>query len=416
MTDRYLTRRAKPDDGEELHQLFDTVFHPETVGQLARTMFDHQPRLEHRYWFAAEERASQQIVAAFALIPWTLAMEGVQLKTAEMGIVGTLEEHRGQGLMRRLNAEFDQVLLDEGFHLSMIQGIPGFYQQFGFRYAVPLENHINVPLHAIADRREDIDEAEAYTFRLAEVADVPALMREDETYRASFSVACCRDAANWEYMLTHSRETEYGSEFWLMESIAGDESHYFRIPRDGFGKGLIVSEVSDDIRHGAMQELLRFCKARALERDKPYVRLNVHNESVPGRLAISMGAEAGRPYAWQIKIPDVVRYLRQVGPVLEKRLQSSACAGYTGTARLNLYRSKVDLTWDNGSLVTVNPGEGECDATFSVPEDLLPPLFLGHRSWRELRHLRPDVGASGQGAVLLDALFPSTLSWIHEQY
>jgi len=414
LTDKYLTRRAGPGDGEKLQQLFDAVFHPENVGQLARAMFDHFPRLERRCWFIAEERASQQIVGAFVLIPWTLALEGVELKAAEMGIVGTLKEHRRQGLMRRLNAEFDQALCDEDFDLAMIQGIPGFYQRLGFRYALPLENHINVPFHVIADRAED--EEEAYTFRLAEVADIPALMREDETYRARFSVACHRDEPIWQYLLTHSRDTVYGSEFWLMEQIGGDELYYFRIPREGFGKGLIVSEVSDAIHHGAMQELLRFCKAKALECDKPYVRLNVHNESAPGGMAIHMGAEAGRPYAWQMKIPDVVRYLRHVGPVLERRLQSSACSGYTGTVRLNLYRSQVDLTWDNGSLVDVGSGEGECDDTFAVPEDLFPPLCLGHRGWRELQHLRPDIGASGQGAMLLDAFFPATVSWIHEQY
>ena len=414
MTDKYRTRRAGPGDGEGLQQLFDAVFQPEDVGVLARTMFDHLPRLEHKYWFIAEERASGQIVSAFALIPWTLTLEGVQLKAAEMGIVGTLEQHRGQGLMRRLSAEFDQVLDEEGFHLAMIQGIPGFYQQFGFHYALPLENHINMPLHAIAEKKED--EPESYTFRPAETGDIPALMQEDETYRASFSVASWRDEENWHYLLTHSPATNYGSEFWLMEQTGGGERFYFRIPRDGFGTGLIVSEISDAIHFEATGDLLRFCKSKALERDKPYVRLNLHNESGPGRMAIHLGAEAGRPYAWQIKIPDVVSYLRHIGPVLQQRLRASASAGYSGTLRVNMYRSKVDLVWEGGSLIGVRDGEGECDDAFAVPEDLFPPLCLGHRSWRELQHIRPDVGASGQGALLLDALFPPAVSWIHEQY
>jgi len=414
LSDRYLTRRGTAADGDQLEQLFDTVFHPEKVGEFARTVFDHFPGLDPENWFFAEERDTGKLVSGFLLNPWTLTLEGVPLKAAEMAIVGTLEEHRGQGLMRRLNAEFDQALDEEGYHLAMIQGIPGFYQQFGYRYALPLENHVNVPFHVIADRKED--EAEAYTIRLAGLDDIPLLLEHDETYRASFSVAVRRDEEVWRYLLTHSRETEYGSEFWLMEQIGGDERFYFRVPGQGFGKGLIVSEVSEAIHMKAMVELLRFCRDRALERDKPYVRLNVHNDSAPGRMAIHLGAEAGQPYAWQIKIPDAARLLRHIGPVLEARLQASPCAGYSGVLQVNLYRRKVDLVWNEGSLVGVRPGGDECDAGFAVPEDLFPPLCLGHRTWRELRHLRPDVMVGGEAALLVEALFPPRVSWIHEQY
>ena len=51
-----------------------------------------------------------------------------------------------------------------------------------------------------------------------------------------------------------------------------------------------------------------------------------------------------------------------------------------------------------------------------MPEDLFPPLCLAHRGRRELQRLRPDIGASGRGALFLDALFPPAVSWIHEQY
>lgn len=415
MNDKYATRRARPDDGEKLKQLFDAVFHPSDVGRLAQTIFDHFPRMEEKYWFIAEEKTTAQIVSAFALIPWTLELEGVRLKVAEMGIVGTLEEHRKQGLMRRLNGEFDQVLEEERFDLSIIQGISGFYHQFGFHYALPLENHINVPLHAVAEKEDD--DRDRYSFRLAELDDIPFLLREDEVYRGRFSIATFRDEANWRYMLTESRETEYGSEFWIMEAKGSDERFYFRIPQGGFGKGLIVSEISDGIGYEALEYLLLFCKEKAVERDKPYVRLNLHNDSTAGRMAIGMGAEAGRPYAWQVKFPNIVRYLTKIGPVLEKRMRASVLAGHSGTFRLNFYRQSVDLVWNGGTLADIRPGKGKCSNTFSIATDLFPALCLGHRNWRELRHIRPDVfPSSGKSAMLAEILFPTTVSWIHEQY
>ena len=415
MNDKYITRRARSDDGEKLKELFDAVFHPGDVGTLAQTMFDHLPRMEQKYWFIAEEKATAQIVSAFALIPWTLELEGVRLKVAEMGIVGTLEEHREQGLMRQLNGEFDQVLEEEGFDLSIIQGIPGFYRQFGFHYALPLENHINVPLHAIAAKEED--ERDAYSFRLADVDDIPFLLQEDETYRGCFSISTFRDEENWRYLLTESLGTEYGSEFWIMEEKGGDERFYFRIPQGGFGKGLIVSEISDSIHYEVLEYLLLFCKEKAVERDKPYVRLNLHNDSTPGRMAIGMGAEAGRPYAWQVKIPNIVRYLMMIGPVLEKRMRASAFTGYTGTFRLNFFKQSVDLVWNGGTLAEVRPGEGRCSDTFSIAADLFPVLCLGYRSWRELQHIRPDISpSSGKSTMLAETFFPPMVSWIHEQY
>jgi predicted N-acetyltransferase YhbS len=155
LNDKYRIRRAEAsDDATQLHALFSDVFHPEDIGTLAETMFHHLPRMKRKYWFIAEEKETSKIVSAFALIPWTWELEGIKLRVAEMGIVGTQEKHRGRGLMRLLNTEFDKTLNDEKFDLAVIQGIPGFYHQFGYYYAIPLENHINMPLHLIPEKEE----------------------------------------------------------------------------------------------------------------------------------------------------------------------------------------------------------------------------------------------------------------------
>jgi predicted acetyltransferase len=62
---------------------------------------------------------------SFILKRWEWEIEGVRLKVAEMGIVGTQEPHRGKGFMGMLAREFDRTLLDEGWDLAVIQGIPG---------------------------------------------------------------------------------------------------------------------------------------------------------------------------------------------------------------------------------------------------------------------------------------------------
>lgn len=414
MTDQYIIRRAESDaDAQELKALFSDVFYPDDVGALAETMFHHLPGMERRYWFIAEESRSGRIVSAFALIPWTWEMDGVRMKVAEMGIVGTLEAHRGRGIMRLLNEEFDQTLEEERFDLAVIQGIPGFYQQFGYTYTVPLENQINLPLHLIPDRQE----TDEVSFRLAGDQDIPYLMAEDQAYRGHYALSVFRDEAHWRYLLNESRQTEYGSEFWIMDGAGQAKPVYFRIPQEGFGTGLIVSEISEEISYQALPQLLSFCKELALAREKPYIRLNLHNKSTAGKMAIAMGARPGRPYAWQIKIPDPGRLLTTIGPVLERRLAASAFQNFTGRFGLDFYRSGVALHFVNGRLKSVLAGAAETDLSLALPADLFPVLCLGHRSWQELRHLRPDViPRSETSALFVEALFPPTESWIHEQY
>ena len=405
-------RRANaPQDAEKLREFFDEVFHPEKVGVLAENFFDHLPGMEQKYWFIAEDEAKGQIAAAFALIPWVWEFEGTKLKVAEMGIVGTQAEYRGRGLQRILNEAFDQTLVVEGFDLAKIQGIPGFYNQFGYVYAIPLENHINLPLHLIPEKDD------AYAFRLAEIDDIPFLMQEDDAYRARYSFSAFRDAAHWEYMLTEGLKTEYGSEYWIVEHRERAEKFYCRVPAEGFGSGLIVSEISEGISAVALRALFAFCKEKALEREKPYIRLNLHNESIAGRMAIALGAKEGTPWGWQIKFPDVARFLTSIKPILEKRISASPFRNHTGIFRLDFYKSGLDLVWEKGALKSVRKADGEAEHSFAISSELFPVLALGHRSWQELRHIRPDLfPGSESSALFVETLFSKTASWIHEQY
>lgn len=411
----YTMRRAEStDDAKQLHDLFNQVFYPEEVGVFADTIFHHFPGMKKEYWFIAEEKKTNHIVSGFVLLPWTWVFEGIHLKVAEMGIVGTHKEHRGKGIMKILNSEFDATLKEQGFHLAVIQGIAGFYHQFGYFYSVPLENHINLSLHLIPGKQGDT----SYTFRYAEERDIPFLMGEDTIYRSHFSLACLRSESVWKYLLVESRKTIYGSEFWIMEQKNHGEKIYFRIPNSGFGAGLIVSECSEQITLEAMESLLVFCKEKAIERNKPYIRLNLHNESTLGKMVIYIaGGKGGTPYAWQIKIPDFSRILTTISPILEKRIKASCFTNFSGKLRLDFFKTKLDCTWKNGMLKTVTRGEGESEYILYIKADLFPPLCLGYRTRLELRTNRPDIFTnSHKSALLVDTLFPGIKSWIHEQY
>ncbi len=423
---QYNIRRAtKDNDDKRLKSLYGAVFLTEDVGGLAEVMYNHYPGMKKESWYIAEENASGQMVSAIALIPWTWKMKGIRLKVAEMGLVGTLKEHRGRGLQKMLNAEFDQTLREEEYDLAVIQGIPGFYHKFGYHYAVALDNHINIPLekiHAPSGTSND-------TFRLAGKSDIPFLMKEDDVYHSHYLLSSVREEQHWEYLMTHGLKTDCKAEFWIMNNAGTGTQRYLKISLMGFGVGLIVSEVSENMSLQEFQNMLFFCSQKAVERNKPYIRFNLHNASAAAEKVIATGIPPGKPYSWQVRIVDKMRFLTKLRPVLEERIRESVFQGYSGIYRLNFYSEVIDMHWEMGRLQSVTPGgEGESIHTYCIGNDLFPSLVLGHHSWEELQQFRPDASPellnilptpeslNDKTGLLTGTLFPACKSWIYQPY
>ena len=117
-----------------------------------------------------------------------------------------------------------------------------------------------------------------------------------------------------------------------------------------------------------------------------------------------------RPYAWYVRVPDIPAFLRHIAPALEKRLAGSVMADYTGTIRINLYRSQLALEWKNGLLKQVgNKFEShdleDGDALF--PDLTFLQLLFGYRSIDELTLSFADLYTEKNDVlVLLRILFP----------
>jgi hypothetical protein len=424
MNNIIIRRASSKSDCDKLKILLNTIFSPEKVGDLAETFFYHLPGMKNEFWFIAEDKNTSQIVSTFVLIPWQLEIGGILFKVAEIGLVGTSENYRGLGLIKMLNMEFDKAMEDEGFDFAIIQGIPGIYQKFGFYYSVSLENHINLPLHVI-----DSDSNEEYNFRLAGINDIQFLMKQDELYREHFFISSIRNIDHWKYLLTEGKKTDYGSEFWMMENENRNEKYYFRILLQGFGTGLILSEVTENITTEALTKLFAFVKKLATERNKPYIRLNLHNESSAGKYAIHMGAEIGKPYALQIKIPDKAGIINKMIPIINRRLSESSLYNYNGILRLDFYKERIDIGIYKGEVKSILKNSNEnCSNIFYICTEMFPALCLGHRSWQEIQFIHPDVFPFSQyvnpvanknedlSGLLLDCLFPKLKSWVYLQY
>ena len=386
------------------------AFEEKAIGDFCRTLFLHHPKTQPSDLIFVEDERTGEIVSSLCLIPWEWQYEDVTLKAGEMGIVGTLEPYRRRGLIRAQAEYHNELLLDRGFDLSQIQGIPYFYRQFGYEYTLPLEGGYSIEMHQIPEPDGD----ENFKCRPETAADLPALKRLYDEASRSLAIHTCRDDAIWQYLSEHSSATITAYTGWVVEDTDNGTIGYFRIQKYGFGRSLNVCEASE-MSYEAALAALRYMGKLAVEREKPNIRLILPANCALLQAARYHGAHDLGTYAWQIHIPDVARILRTIGPVLERRLAESPFAGLTEEARINLYRDTIALHFNNGKL-TKAESLGAAGGPIRIPPRAFVPLILGYRNREELRESWPDLGMSPKYAYLIDVLFPKMTSHIYTIY
>jgi predicted acetyltransferase len=402
------------EDREDVERLaaFNGQIHGPGVAAMTHALILEHPATRPEHWLFVEEESSRTIVSALCLLPWTLRYGSVSLRAGEMGIVGTLAPYRGRGLVRALNERFSTLLGEGGYLLSHIQGIPYFYRQFGYDYAMPLEAHWRVELDTIVNSQPSAPRR--FHFRPATVSDIPLLTRLYRESAALLDIAAERDEEIWPYLLGPSTGTAMVADTWLALDESGPAG-YFRVAQHGFGSGLIVNEASR-LSLEAAEAVLYHLKSIAVERQKPYIRLNLPANSLLVELARWRGCAAGAAFAWQLRIPDPALLLTTLAPVLEQRLAASHLASITHTLRLNLYRSTIDLRFDTGKLAIVAHASAEPADEVRLPPPLLAPLVTGYRTFDELARTSHDVSADGPGRALAAILFPPMQAFLYTIY
>ncbi len=407
---------ASPADVERL-AAFNAVVHKDAhAASLTRGLALHHPDSRPEYWLIVEEAATGQIVSSLCLIPWTWRYADVMLRSAEMGIVGTAPDYRRRGLVRALDRRFKSLLAEGDFHLSHIQGIPYFYRQLGYEYALPLEGGWHLRFDQVPPEAEAL--AGQSAFRRATPDDVPALVCLYDEAARHLDISAQRAESAWRFLLEHEPLSGTASETWLILDSGGGPVGYWRVERFGFGEGLTVGETSW-LPLDAARAVLGQVKAQAMARGKPFIRLSAPDGNPLVALGRAWGAQSVGRYAWQIHVPDPVRLLRQIAPVLERRLAASFLAGTTRAVCLDLYREQIVLYLCEGQITRVDrdsTGAARGAVHLALPPNLLAPLVLGWRDRTALAAAYPDVAIRGEAQLFADVLFPPLTAFLHPPY
>ncbi len=124
--------------------------------------------------------------------------------------------------------------------------------------------------------------------------------------------------------------------------------------------------------------------------------------------------KVGRPYAWYLRVPDLVAFLNRIAPALEGRLAESPQGGYSGELTISFFHSGIRLVFDEGRVAVADwrPDRIEAgDALF--PELSFLPLLFGFRSLDDVQRAYPDCAVNTDDArALLPILFPKTDSQV----
>jgi hypothetical protein len=364
-----------------------------------------------------EDSRTKQIVSSMCLIPQTWTYDGVPFEVGRPEVVGTDPAFRRRGLVR---AQFEllHAASERAGHLAQaITGIPWYYRQFGYEYALDLSGGRWVYPELIAP--PPADEVEAYRFRAMTIADIPLAMQLYELACARSLIACRRPGWWWQRMLTEvSPNSADYRHFVIVETPDGQPRGYVAYSLDFGGTEFPIPElniIAGEPLRAVLPPLSRWLKAIAepemRQRGKPSFVLSfkVGAQHPAFEAAPDLFHKVRRPYGWYVRVTDVPRFLNDIAPVLEERLARSGLAGYSGAIAVTEYVRGFRIAIERGKISTEAYAPDEDVNAWFPPLTFLQLLF-GRRSFEELDDAYPDCFASAQVEPVLKVLFPKRFS------
>jgi GNAT superfamily N-acetyltransferase len=358
------------------------------------------------------------IVSATLLIPQVWRYEDVELPVGRPEIVATHPEYRRRGLVRSLFEVVHERSAALGHNVLAITGIPHYYRQFGYTMAVDLGLHATITMGNVKQ-----PDNVRFTLRPATNADIPDLMRWADYFARERLLSTVHDETQWHYELNGRREgngwklphliivneagegvgyvsmrpTNFRGQLTCFEYVVGEQSSYLETFNDViFGMKQWGTE-----RFGECPPMLGFATG---VHDTLSVMID---RMIPGSIR-------RREYAWYLRVVDLVRLIRDITPVLERRLEGSGAHRYTGTLAIGFFdKTALKIEFERGCVkdaVIVPMDEGDADVSF--PYHMFLNVAFGYHTTDEIRSVLPDIGVNQKAAVLLPILFPKKRSWL----
>lgn len=426
-----ILRRAAPGDTENLAEFnsrvhsddgWDKPFAPVAAWTRDLMTKDH-PTFSPGDFTIVEDTQTRQIVSSLNLISQTWSYAGIPFKVGRPELVGTHPDYRSRGLVREQFEVVHQWSAERGELVQAITGIPYYYRLFGYEMAMNLGGGRIGYLPHVPKLGEN--EEEPCVFRPAVEADLAFIA---SLYRHSSQrslVACLRSEAEWRYeLLGHDPNSINGFRLAVIETPSGEALGY--IAHGGALWGVSLALTQFELKPGVswlsvtpalVRYLQKTGEALAAEPGtQPYQahRFSLGEEHPVYHAYPNLAPRLFEPYAWYLRVPEMVDFLKLVTPVLEERLAKSIACGHSGELKLTFYGDGLRFVLESGKIAAIEPYQpkptpNQGDAAF--PGRTFIQLLFGWRSFDELHRIYPDCWADNDSArALLNALFPRQVS------
>jgi hypothetical protein len=385
-------------------------------------------------------REDRPIVASACLWSQRWSYGGIGFAIGRPEYIATRLEYRNRGLIRSLMEMLHARSEARGDLVQAITGIPFYYRQFGYEYALDLYGSRKVYLSAIL--AATAHQPAEYRLRPATVDDAAHLLALYNQPRAASLVWCETDEVFWRYDVT-ARDLPAIRNTNPIYCALEDRLHMIVDAKDdicGFvatapfrrARALNVSNVElypQVSWHLVLPDLLRALAALAAQTpqrtamgqgNEPATELSFNlGRSHPAYslLGTKLAPRYEPPDGWYVRVADVAAFLRHVAPVLEARLAASPLAGYNSDLKIDFYRGGLRLVFEQGKLARAEPWRqapygDEAQAHF--PPLIFLQLLFCYRSLAELCASFMDVWPKEEALLLLNILFPKQPSWVQE--
>ncbi|MEW2381976.1 GNAT family N-acetyltransferase [Micromonospora sp. NPDC047707] len=434
--DRYVIRSGRACDAAELARLQASVQlqavtggqpHPGIAAWVGDLLGGH-PSVVPDDFLVAEDSVTGRPVASLVGLRQDWHLAGVRLPVAQIELVGTAPQHRGNRLTERLFAALHQRNAVDGVPVQIVEGIPYFYRRLGYEYALANDGAPTMPATALPAAEPDRSNGTGgLTVRPAAVADADELAEIDQRVADGNALVCPRDAAVWRY------------------EIAG------RRPADIARREVAVLVHGTDVRgylvHGARLsaagELIVVAAACRRPADWPQAATAMHAHL--GQVGQQYEASAGQPFAavrplldpehplarlgppgasrrprgWYVRTGDPANLLARLQPLLRARWHAADLRWPEPALTIDTYGRAARLEFTDGDLTAVTAIHGAASPSTdpqthaAIPPGALLQLALGHRTLPEVLDIWPDCLLRDRLTEhLLTTAFPRVPVWV----
>jgi GNAT superfamily N-acetyltransferase len=421
-----IMRRSSPEDADVL-SAFNGMIHGEDemdskrLGAWTRDLLTRpHPTFHADDCIIVEDSASGRIVSSLNLIPQTWSYEGIEFGLGRPELVGTLPEYRGKGLIR---AQFDEVhkwCTERGLIVQAITGIPYFYRQFGYEMALDFVGR-RVGYEAQVPKLKD-GEVEKYSIRPAVEADLSFIASVYDHATQRHMVKCVRTSEMFKYELfEQSRDAVHYFATHVIENTSSEAVGY--VQHSDCLNGTTLTTVWYELKQGVSwldvtPSVVRYLWNKGQEYAKrdggEYNSFSFMGGSHhPVYQALGRDLPTVRePYAYQMRVPDLVIFLNHIKPALEKRLAESIAVGHSREIKVSFYRDGLRMVIEKGKLSIEKwmPSPKE-EGDIAFPDRTFLQMLFGYRSYGELHTAFVDCWCDREEVrVLMNILFPKKLS------